>query len=193
MAVKYLAVLLLGWPLLAAADDITDAIAEGSKAYKQGQFAEAATQWEYAAQLARQKRGEGLLKLLPSAPSGWTEENAESAAAGAAMFGGATTASKRFSDGKDGEVNANLSTDSPMVMGFAQMASNPMFASQSGNKPVTIEGQRGFYQYDAESRSGELTIVAYGKHLIQVSGSSVSEETLKQFARAYNYAELAKQ
>lgn len=178
-------------PIAAWADDATDAADDALKAYKSGDMVEAARQWEYAAQLARQQRSAGMLDLLPGPLQGWTEDEAESTAVGGAMFGGGTNATKTFSKG-DSSVTMSLSADNPMLAMFSMMANNPAMVSQSGQKPVTIEGQRGTLEYDKSERSGELTLVAYGKYLLQVNGDGVDADTLMEYAKGTDFDELSK-
>jgi hypothetical protein len=120
-------------PLSLRADDVTDAIDEGMSAYKAGNFADAATSLDYAAQLIRQKRSGDFAKALPAAPKGWKAEEGEGTAA-MGMLGGAVTANREYNRENEevsGHVTINIVADSPMMQGFLMMVSNPMIAASS--------------------------------------------------------------
>src|ERR1700734_2557480 len=76
------------------ADDVTDQINEALKAYQNHDTQTAVAALVAAANLLRQSRADALKKLLPPVPSGWTADNAETSAVGAAMLGGGITASR---------------------------------------------------------------------------------------------------
>lgn len=78
------------------ADDVTDSIGEGLQHYNNNEYSEAVKSLNYASQLIQQKKGKSLESLLPEPLSGWTADNASSEAAGAAMFGGGTTAKRKY-------------------------------------------------------------------------------------------------
>src|SRR3954447_2068504 len=92
---RWVAALLLGIATAsgAHADDVTDQINEALKAYQNHDTQTAIAALDAADNLLRQSRAEGLKKLLPPVPTGWTADAAASSAVGVAMFGGGTTAS----------------------------------------------------------------------------------------------------
>lgn len=174
----------------AMADDVTDAINEGVSQYKAGNYSEAASQLDYAAQLIRQKKGGDLETMFPKPLSGWTAEDATSTAAGAAMFGGGVTAQRNYY--KDGSnITINIMTDSPAMQGMMMMLSNPAFASSSGMKLDKVNGQRAMYEYDAANQTGEMTIVVNNKYLITINGDVVSLDEIKAYAGAIDFDKLA--
>ena len=61
----------------AQADDVTDQIDEALKAYRSHDPQTAIAALDAAANLLRQSRADGLKKLLPAAPPGWTADEAE--------------------------------------------------------------------------------------------------------------------
>ncbi|MBZ0166856.1 MAG: hypothetical protein K8I00_08610, partial [Candidatus Omnitrophica bacterium] len=88
----------LGYLSPAYADDVLDAAQEAINLYKDGNFAEAAGNFEYAGQLARQKRGGELSDYLPKALNGWTAEEIETQAMGS-MMGGMTSTERTYTKG----------------------------------------------------------------------------------------------
>lgn len=178
-----------GSPL--CADDVTDSIDEAVKAYKDGDYATAASSLDAAAQLIRQKRAESFVNFLPAAPSGWTAEEATSGAAGAAMFGGAVTAERTYNKG-DASVTVKLVTDSPMMSAMMMMMNNPMLLNSSDSgKMERIKGQKALVKYDAGEKDGEINIAVAGSLLVTVTGRGVTAAELKSFAEGIDYAKLA--
>jgi ABC-type branched-subunit amino acid transport system substrate-binding protein len=123
----------------AQADDVTDQINEALKAY-QGQDAQTAiAALDAAANLLRQARADGLKKLLPTVPPGWTADEAEASAVGAAMLGGGTTASRTYHNGSQ-RVEVQIVAESPMLQGMAALLGSP-FAAAGGMKTVVVGGR----------------------------------------------------
>ncbi|MBE2216377.1 MAG: hypothetical protein IAE82_21065 [Opitutaceae bacterium] len=171
------------------ADDVTDSVDEAMKAYKDGDYATAAASLDTAAQMIRQKRAESFAKFLPAAPSGWTAEDATTGAAGAAMFGGAVTAERRYSKG-EAEVTVKFLTDSPMMSAVMMMMNNPMLLSSSENgKMERIKGQKALVKQDGDD--GEISIVVSGVMLVSIEGNGVTAAEMKGFAEGIDYAKLA--
>lgn len=169
------------------ADDVTDSVDEALKAYKDKDYAAAAQALDAAAQLVRQKRGELFKELLPEPPSGWEAEEATSASAGAAMFGGGVTAERSYTKG-DSSVTVKLITDSPVMQGVMMMMGNPMFANADGGKLERIKGQKAIFKN--KDGSGSVNIVVNGALLVQIEASDTSDADLRKFAEAIDYAKL---
>jgi hypothetical protein len=168
------------------ADDVTDQVDEAMKAYKDKDYATAASGLEAAAQLIRQKRGEGLTKLLPNALDGWTAEDATSSAAGAALFGGGTSAARRYTKG-DASIKIELMTDSPMLQGVMMMINNPMFATSDGGKMERIKGQKAL----VKQKDLSIQIVVGGAMLLTIDGDDCDMADVRKYAEAIDYAALA--
>lgn len=186
-----LAVLVLA-PVALSADDVTDAIDEGTQLYKDGKFAEAAASLDYAAQLIRQKRSGDFAKILPEAPKGWDAEDGEGAAV-AGIMGGIVSAERTYTR-KDGEghVTITIVGDSPMMQSYMMMLSNPMIATSSGGKLKSINGQRAIVRYDSGDKDGEINAVVVNKFLVTVQGSDLTEEELMSFFKAIDTAAIGK-
>jgi hypothetical protein len=188
-AISILGVCLAG-NVASAEDDVVDSINEGMEFYKNGEFAEATSSLNYAVQLIQQKKGESLAGLLPEPLEGWTAEEAQSQAAGAAMFGGGVTAERGYS--KDsGRISIQIVTDSPMLQGVMMMFSNPMFATADGGKMVRIGRQKAIVKYSSVEESGDLKMVVNNRFLVTVEGSGVSHEELVDYAKAIDTKKMA--
>jgi hypothetical protein len=187
-----LAVVFLLSPATGFADDVTDAINEGLQYYKEGQYSAAVQSLNYASQVIQQKKGEGLTAFLPEPLSGWTALDADSQAAGAAMFGGGITVGREYIK-DESSVSIQIITDSPIMQSMMMMLSNPMYATSDGGKLERIEGQRAIVKFDPVDNSGEIKMVIANRYFITLEGRQTPKEDLLAYARAINFKKLAAQ
>lgn len=166
------------------ADDVTDWIDDGLKAYKAGNSQEAIQSLEYAAQLIRQQKGEKLVGLFPDAPAGWRKLDGETTAMGGAMLGGGTNASISYErdDDSGDSIEISVTTDNPMIGMMSAAFSSPMMMSSSGQKMIKLKGRKAALDYDAGDRSGDINLVIADRVLVSVNGYGVTEEELRDFA-----------
>lgn len=174
---------------MAFADDITTSINEALEYYNNGEYTEAVSSLNYAAQLIQQKKGGSLESFLPSPLSGWSAEDASSQTAGAGMFGG-VAAHREYRKGES-SISVAIVTDSPMLQGMTMMFSNPMFATSDGGKLEKIKKQKAIVKYQPAEKEGEIQIMVAGRFLVTIEGSGVTKEELKQYAAAIDYDKLA--
>jgi len=173
----------------AAADEILDQINQAIELYKAGDYAGAAGELEFAAAQIRQLRAGEISGALPEPLTGWTAEDAETAAMGAGMFGGGTSASRSYEKG-DARVDVQILTDSPMLQSLAMLINNPMLMSGSGQKLVRIQGNKGALEWNEDS--GSLNVVVGGTVLVQVDGSNCTADDLTSYAEAVDYELIKK-
>ena len=178
--------LLLGVVPAALADDVTDQINEALKAYEKKDYSTASTALDAAASLLRQMKGEALKTLLPDAQPGWEAAEVEVTAMGAALMGGATTVTRRYTKG-DEHVEISILSDSPMVQGMAALFTAA--ATGPDNKLVIIDGRKVTY---TKSENAYQTIIA-NKSMVKVEGSKgVDDATLRTYLKGIKFAELEK-
>jgi hypothetical protein len=168
-----------------AADDILDAIDQARKAYQSGDMAGTKQQLDTASQLIGQKNAEGFATLLPAALPGWTADKAEAQAIGAAMFGGASSASRSYHNAKGGRVEVSITGDSAMLMQFATLLNNPALAGAMG-KLIKVGGLRAIQNND-----GDVIVVVANKFVINVQGSADAALKLA-YANAIDVTALSK-
>jgi hypothetical protein len=168
-----------------AADDILDAIDQARKAYQSGDLANAKQSLDLASQLIGQKNAESFAALLPAPLPGWKAEKAETTAVGASMLGGASAASRTYTNAKGDTVELSITGDSAMVMQFAPMLNNPMMAGAMG-KLIRIGNQRAI-----QNRDGDVMMVVANKFLINVQGSA-DAASKRAYAQAIDVAKLSK-
>jgi hypothetical protein len=168
-----------------AADEIIDAIDQARKAYQAGDMANAKQSLDLASQLIAQKNAEGFVALLPAPLAGWKAEKAQASAVGAAMFGGASAASRSYSNAKGDTVEVSITGDSAMIMQFAPMLNNPAMAGAMG-KLVRVGDQRAI-----QTQDGDIMLLVANKFLINVHGSADAASKLS-YAQAIDIAKLSK-
>lgn len=183
--------LIFAQPIFAEQDDVLTTIDQAVKQYKGGDFADAASNLDYAAQLIRQKKSEKMKDLLPEPLSGWQAGAAEAQAIGTAVFGGGVTVSRKYTK-KSSSINIEIISDSPVLQSVMMMLNNPMFAGASGGNLKTIKGQRAIIKYDGANRKGDISIVVAGRFMVTINGRQVDQADLVVYAEAISYQELMK-
>jgi hypothetical protein len=168
-----------------AADDILEAIDGARKSYQSGDMGGAKQSLDLASQLIAQKNAEGFVALLPAPLPGWKAEKAQSTAVGAAMFGGASAASRSYSNAKGDNVEVSITGDSAMIMQFGPMLNNPGLAGAMG-KIMKIGDQRAIQNND-----GDVIMMVANKFLVNVTGSADAASKLS-YAQAVDVAKLSK-
>ena len=168
-----------------AADDILDAIDAGRKAYQAGDMQNAKQSLDLASQLIGQKNAEAFAAMLPAPLPGWKAEKAQANAVGAAMFGGASAASRSYTNGKGDNVEVSITGDSAMLMQFGPMLNNPALAGAMG-KLIKVGSQRAI-----QTNDGDVIMMVGNKFMIHVQGSADAAAKLS-YAQAVDVAKLSK-
>lgn len=168
-----------------AADDILDAIDAARKSYQSGDLANAKLSLDTASQLIAQKNAEGFAKLLPAALPGWKAENAQTSAVGASFMGGASAATRTYTNAKGDTVDISITGDSAMIMQFAPMLANPALAGAMG-KLIRVGDQRAI-----QTQDGDIILVIANKFMVNVQGSADATSKLA-YAQAIDVAKLSK-
>jgi len=179
-------VLFPAWQQTFAADDVLNVIEKAVKQYKDGDFAEAAGNLDYASQLVRQKKSEKMKEILPEPLEGWQAQTPNAQAVGAAILGGGVTVSRDYKKGSS-QVSIEIISDSPVLQSVLMMLNNPMFAGASGGKLQTIKDQRAIVKYDDKKRDGDINIIISNKYMVTVKGQNVSQEELILYAQKIDF------
>jgi hypothetical protein len=170
----------------ARADDVTDSLNDALAKYNSGQYTEAINSINYAEQLITQKKGEALTQMFPKPLEGWQAEEVKSDP----IFGGGITAERRYT--RDAAaVTITIASDSPMLQATMMLFTNPMFASADGGRLETINGQKAIVKYNAESKSGDIQVVANNRFLITVNGSEVAKEDMTAYLGNLDFNKLS--
>jgi len=182
-----LALLVAASPLSpASADDVTDQINEALSAYSHKDLPTAIAGLDAASNLMRQMRADTYGALLPDAPAGWTADKVETIAAGMAMLGGGTGATRKYHKSND-TVTVSILADSPLLQAIPMMASAGI-AGLGGVRTQIVNGRRTLYMKD----DGAFTTIIGDQILVRVEGKGLPEDTLKQFLTAVDFAAVEK-
>lgn len=157
------------------ADEIEDSITSALEAYRSGDMMAAKSEVDYAAQLLSQMRSEALMDILPAPFAGWSQEEAENAAFGAAMFGGGLTASADYRK-DDRNVEIQVMADSPLLAAMASMFTNPAMIGGNG-KLKRLDGHKVI-----ETKGGELQAMVANRFMVQIGGSAPIEDKEAYFS-----------
>lgn len=173
------------------ADDVSDAIESAKDAYDAGNYSEAIQSLDYASQLVRQAKSSQVVKLLPSAPSGWEADESEEGTASSALMGGMVSAQREYTRDDGASVTIQIQSDSPMLQSFAMMFTNPMMLTANGAKLENHKGQKLAVTYRAGEKAGDVKVVVDNRYLISIEGSGLTRDELVGFAKSIDYAKIA--
>jgi hypothetical protein len=168
----------------ALADDVTDAIEAGRKAYADGELAKAKEELGLASQLIGQKHAEAYAKMLPAPLAGWKADEVEIAAVGSAAFG-ASSALRRYENPAGDQIEVQISSDSAVIAQFAAMMATREVAGAMG-KIVPIGSMRALQSVD-----GDLHMAIGSQFIIAVQGNASVADKLA-YARAIDLVALSK-
>jgi len=172
-------------------DQVIQAVNEGIQKYNEQKYGEAAGQFEYAAQLAKQKKGEQIKDFVQSIEpiGGWVGNQATSQAMAGGFMGGGVNVDREFT--KDSSrMNLTILSDSPLIQSVIMLFSNPAMAAASGGELSTINGERVVIKFGPNNNSGEVKSVIDGKYLFTLDGRDVSKDDLTNQAKNVNFQDL---
>ena len=174
--IKSLTILTLLTTSTLVADEVTDQINEGLKAYEEKDYKGAIEELKFAlAQIEELKKKENN-KLLPEPLDGWTfkESKDDGGAVIMAMFGGGSSMKGTY-EKKDERVDVEIVANSPLIAMVNMAITNPAIIS---NDPDTK-----LYRYKRikgikkkEKESVEITLVLAGQIMIKLTGKKLKDE-----------------
>lgn len=181
LAATFLALALPALP--AAADEISDALAQANEAYAAGDLATAKQQADSAAMLLAQKSAEQLAAVFPEPLDGWTAEDATTDGMSAAMFGGGIMAGRTYTDGDGNTVTIEVTGDSPMILSLAGIFASPDMAAALGQS-AEIAGQQAIV-----TDEGEIQMMVAERFLIAITGTAPIEAK-KAYGEVFGFDKL---
>jgi len=187
-AILTTAALLAGlYASMAMADEVTDQIQEGLKAYEKGDLDTATIALDTAATLIRQQQANSLSGVLPEPLPGWSADDAETSSAGAAMLGGGLHAERTYRK-EDEQVNVSIVGNSPMLQAMSMMFANP--AMMGGDaKLLIIDGRKVIQKKEDHS----LQAMIANNFLVSVEGDDgTADESVKAYFEAIDFEALEK-
>ena len=164
-----------------------------------GQIQEAVKKAEQAAKEAQEMKAvdpihfSKLVELLPKAPAGWTADGEPRGETTNAMGFAVSMAEQSFSaEGKslrvkitDGAFNAPLYTVITMAAQFARES------TEGYEKGVTLDGNPGVEKWVKDGGDCELNVVVGKRYFVEIDGSNVTPEFVRQVWGSVDRAKLA--
>jgi hypothetical protein len=167
---------LLASPVIAN-DKVVEQIDLGLELYQQGDYGAAITELEFAINDIRKMMSAGISETFPDAPSGWTATEASKGDSGAALMGGGSALTRKYTqDDGNGRMEATLMVDNPMVQGMGAMLNNPaLIAAQKNMERIRIGREAGILKWVPERGNAEATLLLDGRILMQVKGRNLAD------------------
>jgi hypothetical protein len=170
-----------------AAESVSSRLEAARSAHARGDLARAALELEAALTELHARLGKQLGEFLPSPPSGWQAEPAETQSLAGSGGGLAVT---RAYGRDDGTINASVIIDSPAVSAaVSQLAAFP----QPNSRQVKVGGEDAVMRWDTQGRNGEVLMVLGPRILLQIQGDNLpSSDVLGEIAKGWNLAGIRK-
>ncbi|AHE97914.1 hypothetical protein THITH_06215 [Thioalkalivibrio paradoxus ARh 1] len=172
----------------ALADEIQEQIELGLELYQAQDYGAAITELEFAINDMRKLLSDRIADTFPAAPAGWTAAVVESQSGAGGMFGGGTMLQRTYTqDDGNGQLEASLVVDSPMIQGIAVLFNNPaMMAAQPNTERVRIGRESAMLKWEPNRSQAEATLLLDGRIMMQVKGrnlesSDVAVELLRNW------------
>jgi hypothetical protein len=171
----------------ARADDFTDQLDEARTAYSKHDLATAQTALNAAVTLMHQQRVEQWKAVLSEPLPGWKGEEAKSASAGVALFGGGISVSRIYRDDGGASITVTIVSDSPLIAAMGGVLNGLITTEDS--KLLVIGGRKATYNKPDDSI---MTMVA-DKAMVTVKGAGgARDDDLKAYFKAIRFEDIDK-
>jgi len=174
-----LTALVLAPAMPAKSDEVIEQIEAGKAYYAEGDFSRALSEFEFALNALRIRFSNAFMATLPEAPILWTADK-PSLESSAALLGAGMMVTRRYQEDKgEGRVVAEIMVDSPMVQAFSAVFSSPiMIANDPSLERVRLGKSIGLLKWDADQRSGDLSLSFGGRVLVKLIGKDLDDKAL---------------
>ena len=176
------------------ADSVVEQIEAGLSFYQEQSYSDAINELQFAINEIRGLLVGELAATFPEPAEGWEAKDVESEGGGAAAFlGGGLMLNRNYRQADtNGNIDVQLIADSPMIQGFAAMASNPaLLASQPNAERIRVGRENAIVSYDPDRRRGELTFVSGGRVMIKFEARNIdNSDALKALFKAWDLKAL---
>ncbi|SDL99939.1 hypothetical protein SAMN05192555_108153 [Franzmannia pantelleriensis] len=162
----------------ALADEVVEQIELGLERYQEEDYGGAIAELEFAISDIRSLVSGRIAETFPEPPSGWSAEQAQSAGGGGAAAllggGGAIVERQYRQEGGDGQMEATLMVDNPMVQGMAAMFNNPaLIAAQPELERERMGRETAIVKWEADRARAEVSLLLDSRILLQVNGQNL--------------------
>ncbi len=185
-----------------AADEALQSLDNAKSMIQQKNYTKAQDEINFALSKISEIQAEELIKFIPDAPTGWTQNDKNSSGLGqaGAIMGSANaiTAKGEYSKGDEQTVSLTISVGgflgkSAGFMGLGALMGGSSSSGNKNSKSIRIAGYTGTNEYDAENKNGTLTLQVGEKTSINIEGNDLENaEVLKAFANKIDLAKLEK-
>lgn len=166
----------LGLSGACTADEVTDQIEAGRKAYESNELRTSVEALNFAVAKIQERITANLLTLLPAPASGWQADPAESQSGGMAAMLTGTTLSRRYHGPEGAEVELHLMADSPLMPMLTMALSMPFMAQSNQNlKVYSLAGNRGTIEHAPDTRDYEITLLVGNRLVVQGKGTNLAD------------------
>lgn len=165
----------------AMADEVTDQIESGMKAYNDKDYKLALEELKFATAQIQELANKENSALLPDALKGWTADEVK--AQSMQMLGGGSMFSRSYNRG-DERLKIELAANSPMINMVSMMLSNPMMAAGNPKmKPYRYKRIKGVME---EKRNAvETKLLVAGQILVSMDYNKPDKAKAKEVVEAY--------
>ncbi|MBD3894795.1 hypothetical protein IEI94_02875 [Halomonas sp. ML-15] len=165
----------------ALADDVVEQIELGLELYQEEDYGGAIAELEFAINDIRSLVSGRIAETFPEPPAGWSAEEAHSAGNGgaAALLGGGGAMLERQyrEDDGNGQMEATLMVDNPMVQGMAAMFNNPaLIAAQPELERERMGRETAIVKWEPDRSRVEVSMLLDSRILMQITGQNVDSE-----------------
>jgi len=158
------------------ADEISDQIESGLKAYVDKDYKLALEEIKFAEAQIQELVNNENQSLLPEPPEGWDAKEAKTTSLG--MMGGGSMMSREYSRGKQ-TMKIEIAANSPLLGMMSMMMKNPMMMSSNPNmKPYRYKRNKGMI----EIKNGrmETKLLLAGQILLSLTLQDRDKDRLKE-------------
>ena len=158
------------------ADEISDQIESGLKAYADNDYKLALEEIKFAEAQIQELVNNENQALLPEPPEGWDAKEAKTTSLG--MMGGGSMMAREYSQGKQ-TMKIEIAANSPLLGMMSMMMKNPMMMASNANmKPYRYKRHKGMI----EIKNGrmETKLILAGQVLVSLTLKDRDKERLKE-------------
>lgn len=184
----------LVWPVAGMAqDEVVEQIELGLELYQEEDYGGAIAELEFAINDIRELVTARVAATFPEPPAGWSAGEAQASGGGGAAAllggGGGTMLERQYrQEGGNGQMEATLMANNPMIQGMAAMFSNPaLIAAQPDTERVRMGRESAIVKWEPNRSRAEVTLLLDGRILMQVKGQNLeSEEVAVELLRSWD-------
>lgn len=173
-----------------AQSDIKSLLKNAEESISSGDWATAKLDLQDVLKMVTDRQIEALLSTFPAAENGWKVTSEASGENSNAMTG--IMLSQEYQKGSS-NAKAEMSLDNPMLGMLAGMFSNPMLLQQQGIDRVRMGRENAMLKWNADDRSGEITLLLGGRAMLKIEASGLSsKDELVALAKGWKIDDIKK-